>query len=106
MPWGRWESLGASDFQSASFDGWQVTMVTVLVGPSTQSGIALIDASEGKNLCSFSYAKDCTSGAYSANPIPPLEQPVIRTTFDPALVDIVTRRPTRKRPICCTARDG
>jgi len=36
-----------------------VTMVTVLVGPSAQSGIALIDASERKNRCSFSYARDC-----------------------------------------------
>lgn len=34
--------------------------------------------------------------AYSANPIPPLEQPVIRTTFNSAPVDIFTRRPTEK----------
>jgi len=38
-------------------DGCRVTTVTLLVGPSTRSGIALIDEGEEKIGCSFSYAK-------------------------------------------------
>jgi len=34
-------------------------MVTALVGPNTQSGIALIAESDEKTRCSFSYARDC-----------------------------------------------
>jgi len=37
----------------------RVTTVTTVVGPTAQFGIALIDVSEQKSRCSFSYAKDC-----------------------------------------------
>ena len=43
--------------------------------------------------CTFCVGRE----AYSANPIPPLEQPVIRTTFDSALADILMRLPDPKR---------
>ena len=46
-----------SALNGASFDSWQVTTVTVLVGPSTLFGIALIDEDEEKIGCSLSYAK-------------------------------------------------
>ena len=57
------EGAFAGEVNGASFDSWRVTTVTVLVGLSTGSGIALIDDEE-KTGCSLSYAKGSDMPGY------------------------------------------